>query len=125
MFGQQKQMPWAQIGTIYGVTGAMFYICVVYIWAFLNSSQGVLLAQWNEPMRYVTFFGLLLFVPLVIIPSLVLSFLGQAVTTDVRNVVMIISLPLMGLLIGRVFDYVVNWVEKSGVKRMMTPMKTR
>jgi len=118
-------MTWGQIGTIYGIIGAVFYISIVYIWASLNSSQGALLAQWSEPMGYVTFYGLLLFVPLVIFPSIVLSFLGPGVTTDVRNFVMIISLPVMGICIGRVVDYVVDWVEKSGVKRVIIPMKTR
>jgi len=118
-------MSWAQIGIMYGITGAIFYISIVYIWAFLNSSQGGILAQWNGPMGYVTFFGLLLFAPLITFPSIVLSFLGPAVTTDVRNAAMVISLPLMGICIGKILDYVVDWLEKSGVKRMMTPMKTR
>jgi len=125
MSKRQKRMTWGQIGTIYGIIGAVFYISIVYIWASLNSSQGALLAQWSEPMGYVTFYGLLLFVPLVIFPSIVLSFLGPGVTTDVRNFVMIISLPVMGICIGRVVDYVVDWVEKSGVKRVIIPMKTR
>lgn len=125
MFGRKKRMTWAQIGTIYGITGAVFYISIVSIWAFLNASQGALLAQWNEPMRYVTSFGLLLFVPVIIFPSIVLSFLGPAVTTDVRNFVMIISLPLMGICIGKILDHVVDWLEKSGVKRMIIPIKTR
>jgi uncharacterized membrane protein YdjX (TVP38/TMEM64 family) len=118
-------MTWTQIGTLYGILGAIFYISIVYFWAFLNSSQAGLPAQWDGPMRYVTFFGLLLFAPVVTFPSIVLSLFGPAVTTDVRNVVMIISMPLMGAVLGSVFGYWVGWLEKSGVKRMILPMKTR
>lgn len=125
MFGQQKRMTWAQTGTIYGILGAIFYIGIVYTWAFLNSSQGGLIAGWNEPVRYVTFFGLLLFAPVVTFPSIVLSFLGPAVTTDIRTVAMAVSLPLMGACIGTVLGHMVNWWEKNGGKQMIIPLKTR
>ncbi len=122
MFGQQKRMTWVQTGAIYGIAGAIFYLSIVYSWAFLNS-QGALQAQWNEPMRYVTLFGLILFSPLMIVPTTVLSLLGPAVSTDVRNLVMMISLPLMGAVIGMVFTYAAEWWEKSGASGMMTPFR--
>ena len=125
MFGRQKRMTWTQIGTIYGIAGALFYLSIVYIWAFLNASQGGLLAQWNEPMRHVTFFCLLLFVPVMTLPSIALSFLGPAVSTDVRNVIMIVTMPPMGAILGRLFDYWAGWLEKSGMKNKIVAMKTR
>jgi membrane protein DedA with SNARE-associated domain len=94
----------------------------VYVWAFLNS-QGVLLDQYGEPMRYVTLSGLILFSPLMIFPTAVLSFLGPAVSTDVRNLFMLIALPLMGAVIGTVFWYAVEWWEKSGASGMITPFR--
>ncbi len=118
----QKLKTLAKLGAIYGIIGAMFYIGVVYIWAFLNSSPGGL-AQYSEPMRYVTLSGLILFSPLLIFPTAVLSFFGPAVSTDARNLVMIIALPLMGALIGTVLDYAAGWLEKSGAIRMIVPVK--
>lgn len=122
MSEQQNGKTWTKIGTIYGIAGAIFYISIVHIWAFLNS-QGVLLAQYSEPMRYVTLSGLILFSPLMIVPTTMLSLAGPAVSTDIGNLFMVIALPLMGALIGTVFYHGVGYWEKCGASGMITPFK--
>lgn len=122
MFGQQKEKTGMKTGAIYGIAGAIFYLGIVYSWAFLNS-DGTLLAQYGGLMRYVTLAGLILFSPLMIVPTAILSLAGPGVSDDFRNLFMVISLPLMGALIGTAFSYAAGWWERSGASGVMTPFR--